>query len=151
MLDEKKNACVWKESAARDCKRNVTECDPTTNDGKLCPVWTRVRLQTKVHKKLASWSLICGFFCEMPAEHKKTSALIDFDPDDGKIHVMQCDATANDGKLCHIAPYGRQYGFKRKFKRKSLQSFHFEVPFVQQNVSRETCLQGTLQVDAKEQ
>ena len=32
----------------------------------------------------------------------------------------------------NFAQYGRKYGFKRKFTRISLQSFHYVVSFVQQ-------------------
>ena len=49
MPGEQKHASAWIESDAEDGKIQLIGCDTAANDGKPCPVWTPVWLQTKIH------------------------------------------------------------------------------------------------------
>ena len=92
----------------------------------------------------------------MPGEQRKATALIESDPEDGKNNIMECDATASDGKTCPIwTPVCLQTKFYKKFVSEPLLCGFISAAKTssgapKRNVSQETFLQGTLLVDAKE-
>ena len=42
-------------------KTGPRKCDGTGDDCKPCPVWTQVRLPTKIHKRFEAKPFLCGF------------------------------------------------------------------------------------------
>ena len=92
----------------------------------------------------------------MRDEQVNASALIESEHEDGKVHLVECDATAKDGKARPIwTPVWLQTKVDKKFASKPLLCDAFCAAKTRSGprkigVSQENSLYGTLQVDANE-